>query len=113
MTHETRIALFLLNELVSALRANDPDTFKRWLSGGVQDFGEPAVEGFLMDWLALFLNEAERDRLVAWHLGVSLQNFWGRKQQTRSPAWVMEGRADSAMVCASGREDLHTTQSLK
>jgi|TARA_A100001011_G_scaffold278014_1_gene287757 hypothetical protein len=30
MTFDTRIALFLLNELVSALQANDPDTFKLW-----------------------------------------------------------------------------------
>ena len=32
---DTRIALFLLRELVLALRANDCDTFKAWLSGGV------------------------------------------------------------------------------
>ena len=32
MTLETRIALFLLNELISALHTNDPDTFKRWLN---------------------------------------------------------------------------------
>ena len=43
MTLETRIAFFMLNELVSALRANDPDSFKRWLSGGVEDLGKPAV----------------------------------------------------------------------
>ncbi len=72
MTLETRIALFLLNELVSALRANDADSFKRWLSGGVQDLRNPAVEELLLDWLASFLTEEERDRLVAWHLGVSL-----------------------------------------
>ena len=46
--------------------------FKRWLSGRVQDLGEPVVEELLLDWLAPFLNEAEKDRLVAWHLGVSL-----------------------------------------
>ena len=28
MTQDTRIALFLRAELVAALRANDPDTFK-------------------------------------------------------------------------------------
>ena len=72
MTLETRIALFLLNELVSALRANDPDTFKRWLRGGVEDLGKPAVEELLLDWLAPFLSEAEKDRLIAWHLGVNL-----------------------------------------
>ena len=32
MTRDTRIALFLIGELVAALRANDPDLFKRWLS---------------------------------------------------------------------------------
>ncbi len=34
MTLETQIALFRLNELVSALRVNDPDSFKQWLCGG-------------------------------------------------------------------------------
>ena len=72
MTLETRIALFLLNELVSALRANDPDLFKRWLIGGVQDLGKPAVEELLLDWLAPFLTQVETDKLIAWHLGVSL-----------------------------------------
>ena len=72
MTLETRIALFLLNELISALRANDPDTFKRWLRGGVQDLGKPAVQELLLDWLDPFLTEEEKDRLIAWHLGVSL-----------------------------------------
>ena len=71
MTFENRIALFLLNELFLALRANDPDTFKRWLSGGVQDLGKPAVEELLLDWLAPFLIEVEKDRLIASHLGVS------------------------------------------
>ena len=55
MTLETRIALFLLNELVSAQRANDPETLKRWLCGGVQDLVKPAVEKLLLDWLAPFL----------------------------------------------------------
>ena len=43
MTLETRIALFLLGELVAALRANDPDTFKRWLCGEVQHLGRPEM----------------------------------------------------------------------
>ena len=72
MTEESLLALFLLNELVSALRANDPDTFKRWLRGGLEDLGKPAVEELLLDWLAPFLTEAEKNRLIAWHLGVSL-----------------------------------------
>ena len=32
MTRDTRIACFLMGELVAALRANDSDLFKRWLS---------------------------------------------------------------------------------
>ena len=72
MTTDTRIALCLLEQLVSALRANDPDAFKCWLLGGLQDLGEPAVTELLLVWLNAFLSEAERDRLLAWHLGVSL-----------------------------------------
>lgn len=56
MTRDTRIALFLMGELVAALRANDPDLFNRWLSGGVHDLGEPVVEELLLDWLDTFLN---------------------------------------------------------
>ena len=55
----------------AALRANDPDTFNRWLYGGVQDLGKPAVEELLLNWLVPFLTEDEKDRLIAWHLGVS------------------------------------------
>ena len=72
MTRDTRIALFLMGELVSALRANDPDGFNRWLSGGVKDLGEPVVEELLLDWLYSFLTAEEQDRLMGWHLVVSL-----------------------------------------
>ena len=68
MTRDTRITLFLLAELVAALRANDPDTFKRWLYGGIDDLGEPAVTELLLDWLDPFITRAERDRIVVWHL---------------------------------------------
>ena len=43
MPQDNRIALFLLAELVAALQANAPDTFKRWLYCGIQDLGEAAV----------------------------------------------------------------------
>ncbi|WP_232200553.1 hypothetical protein [Synechococcus sp. CC9616] len=49
MPQDTRIALFLMGELVAALRANDPDLFKRWLYGGIEDLGEPAVTELLLD----------------------------------------------------------------
>ena len=51
MPQDTRIALFQLAELFAALQANDPDTFKRWLYGGIQDLGEAAVTELLLDGL--------------------------------------------------------------
>ena len=72
MPQDTRIALFLMGELIYALSANDPDTFKRWLYGGIQDLGEPAVTELLLDWLDPFITRVEKDRIVARHLGVSL-----------------------------------------
>ena len=54
------------------LIANDHDTFNLWLYGGIQDLGEPAVIELLLDWLDPFITRVERDRMVAWHLGVSL-----------------------------------------
>ena len=54
------------------LITNDPDNFKQWLYGGIQDLGEPAVTELLLNWLDAFITETERDRMVARHLGVSL-----------------------------------------
>jgi len=68
MTHDTRIALFLMGELVAALRANDSDLFKRWLYGGIEDLGESAVTELLLDWLDPFLTVEERDRLTGWRM---------------------------------------------
>ena len=49
MTCKTRMHLLLLSELVSAFRANDSETSRRWISGGIQDLGEPAVEQLMME----------------------------------------------------------------
>ena len=49
MPQDTRIALFLMGELVAALRANDPDLFKRWLYGGIKGLGEPTIEKLLSE----------------------------------------------------------------
>ena len=54
---------------IAALRANDSDLFKRWLYGGIEDLGEPAVTEMLLDWLDRFLTVEEQDRLLGWHLG--------------------------------------------
>ena len=72
MSQETRIAMLLMGELVTALRANAPDTFKRWLVGGIQDLGKPAVIELMADWMTPLLTQEDADRLVGWHLGVSL-----------------------------------------
>ncbi len=71
MTHDTRIALSLLGELIAALRVNDPDAFRQWLSGGMQDLGETVIEQLLLDWLKSFLTVEEQDKLLGFHLGVS------------------------------------------
>lgn len=71
MPHDTRIALFLIRELVKALRTNDPDEFEGWLPGGVQDLWEPVAEEMLLEWLEPFLTLGEQDRLLGWHWGVS------------------------------------------
>ena len=68
MTRDTRIALFLMEELVAALCAND----SVGCMGASEDLGEPAVTELLLDWLDPFLTEEEQDRLLGWHLGVSL-----------------------------------------
>ena len=50
MTRDTRIALFLIGELLAALRANNSQLFRKWLVGGIQDLGEEVVEEVLLDW---------------------------------------------------------------
>ena len=54
------------------LITNDPGTFKRWLYGGIQDIGEPAVTELVLDWLDPFITRIVRNRIVACHLEVSL-----------------------------------------
>ena len=64
MTRDTRIALFLMGELVAALRANDPESFRGLLSEGMQELGVTEVEELLLDWPYSILSAAERDRLT-------------------------------------------------
>ena len=56
----------------STVRQWPCDLFKRWLCGGIQDLGEPADTELVLDWLDPFITRVERDRIVAWHLGVGL-----------------------------------------
>lgn len=43
MIQDTRIALFLLAELVAALCANNPDAFRGMLSEGIKEIGVAEV----------------------------------------------------------------------
>jgi hypothetical protein len=72
MTSHTRITLFLLGELVTALRANEPALFKHWLSGGIEDLGEHAVTELLLEWLDPFLTVEEQGKLLGWHMAENL-----------------------------------------
>ena len=72
MTHDTQMHLLLLSEIVFALRDNDAEMFKRWVAGCNHDLGKAAVEDLMIEWLNPLLTQDEADRLVGWHLGVSL-----------------------------------------
>ena len=64
MTHDTQMHLLSLSELAFALRANDPETFKRWRAGVIQDLGKTAIEELMIEWLNPLLTQDEADRLV-------------------------------------------------
>ena len=49
MTRDTRIALFLMEELVEALRGNEPDAFRALLSDRIQELGVTEVEELLLE----------------------------------------------------------------
>ena len=61
--------LLLLSELVAALRANDPGTFKQWLADGVHELGEPGVAELMVEWMVPLLTQDEADRLVGCQAG--------------------------------------------
>ena len=72
MTLDTQITLALLQELLLALRANDANGFKGWLALGLEELGRQVVIELMQDWMCPLLTEMEQNRLVEWHLGVSL-----------------------------------------
>ena len=72
LPRDTQMTLALLQELLLALRANDPDGFNAWLSLGIKRFGKPAVIELIVDWINLIFATDEANSLVGWHLGVSL-----------------------------------------
>ena len=72
MTLDTQMTLALLQELLLALRANDADGFNGWLALGLEELGRQVELELMQDWMSPLLTETEQDRLVCWHLGVSL-----------------------------------------
>ena len=72
MTLDTQMTLALLQELLMALRANDADGYKSWLTLGIEELGWDVAGEVESEWMVPLLVEAERDRLMAWQLGVSL-----------------------------------------
>ena len=64
--------LALLQELLMALRANDADSCKCWLVLGIEPLGRDVAGEVESEWMVPLLVEEERDRLMAWQLGVSL-----------------------------------------
>ena len=72
MTLETQMTLALLQELLMTLRANDADGYKGWLAVGIEQLGRDVAAEVESDWMVPLLVEEERDRLMAWQLGVSL-----------------------------------------
>ncbi len=71
MTLDTQMTLALLQELLMALRANDADGYKSWLTLGIEQLGRDVAGEVESDWMVPLLVEEERDRLMAWQLGVS------------------------------------------
>lgn len=72
MTLDTQMTLALLQELLMAIRANDADGYESWLAIGIEQLGRDVAGEVESDWMLPLLVEAERVRLMAWHLGVSL-----------------------------------------
>jgi hypothetical protein len=76
MTLDTQMTLALLQELLMALRANDADGYKSWLALGIEQLGRDVADEVESEWMVPLLGKEERDRLIAWKLGVSLQSRW-------------------------------------
>ena len=78
MTLDTQMTLALLQELLVALRANDADGYKGWLALGIEQLGRDAANEVESQWMVPLLVEEERDRLMAWQLGVLLTRLGDR-----------------------------------
>ena len=71
MPLDSQRTLVLIQELLMALRANDADGYKSWLALGIEELGRDVAGDVESDWMVPILIESERDRLMAWQMGVS------------------------------------------
>ena len=71
MTLDTQMRLALLQELLMALRANDADGYKSWLALGIEELEREMAGEVESEWMVPLLVEEERDKVIAWQLGVS------------------------------------------
>ena len=62
----------LLEQLFLAVKANDAESLRGWLYEGLQELGEPVLTGLVLNVMLPLLSTAEKDRIVAWYLGMSL-----------------------------------------
>ena len=62
----------LLTELLLALRANEPKSFRTLLEMGLEELGLVVVDELTREFLVPLLNEEEADPMVGWNWGVSL-----------------------------------------
>jgi len=72
VTSETQMALLVLTELLTAIRAKDAQGFREWLGTAFDTFRLSAVEELFREYLLPLLTDEECDRIVGWRLGVSL-----------------------------------------
>ena len=58
--------------LLIALRANNADGYKGWLALGIEELVRDVAAEVESDWMVPLLVKEERERLMAWQMGVSL-----------------------------------------
>ncbi len=54
-----------------AFCSNDADGYKSWLALGIEELGRDVTGEVESEWMVPLLIQEERDRLMAWKLGVS------------------------------------------
>ena len=65
VTSETQMALLVLTELLTAIRAKDAQGFREWLGTAFDTLGLTAVEELFREYLLPLLSDEECDRIVA------------------------------------------------